>query len=498
MSGLAPRRTKIVCTLGPASNSEERIEALILAGMNVARINFSHGTYDEHAAAILRVRTVAQRLAQPVAILQDLQGPKIRTGPLQGGTPVRLIDGQQFTITARSLVGTAEGVSTTYEDFPRDVRPGDRVLLSDGSIELRVRRVAGQDVTCEVVNGGMLAEHQGINLPGVAVSAAALTEKDRADLIFGVRQGVDYIALSFVRQPQDVYEAQELIADAVREAPWVTEARPTGLHASSYAAEATIPVIAKLEKPEAIERLDAILKAANGVMVARGDLGVELPLERVPVIQKQVIARANALGLPVITATQMLESMIHSPRPTRAEASDVANAILDGTDAVMLSAETAVGAYPVEAVKVMARIATETEAATPLGGTAPPPEHPTRAHAVASAANTLAREANAGLIAVFTRTGASAHLIAKEHPAVPIVAYTPFETVYRRLALWWGVTPHQSELKGSTEELIAWVDRHLRTGGVAQIGDEVVIMGGMPVAGRARTNFVKLHRLGDM
>lgn len=499
MSGtaLSARHTKIVCTLGPATSTEERIEALMRAGMDVARINFSHGDYVQHAATIERVRSVARRLNRPVAILQDLQGPKIRTGALEGGAPVFLTDGHRFVLTTRPVVGTNRVVSTTYADLPNDVRRGDRILLSDGAIELRVTGVVKQDVICEVVHGGSLAEHQGINLPGVAVSAPALTEKDRADLVFGVEQGVDYIALSFVRRPEDVTEAKELVIETLRIRAKPCSPSPRKLHPSAYAAEKTIPVIAKLEKPEAIDALDAILGVADGVMVARGDLGVELPLERVPRIQKDVIARANARGLPVITATQMLESMIEHPRPTRAEASDVANAILDGTDAVMLSAETAIGRYPVEAVQVMARIACESEPQCKRG----PFEHDaaprTHAHAVASAANILAREAGAHLIAAFTRTGTSAQLISKERPVMPVVAYTPFEQVYRRLALWWGVLPRRSELLGTTEQLIAWVDEQLQEEGLVQKGDEVVIMGGMPVAGRARTNFVKLQHIGE-
>jgi pyruvate kinase len=490
-------RTKIVCTLGPASSSEEQIEALMCAGMDVARINFSHGARSEHALLIQRVRAVAERLDRPVAILQDLQGPKIRTGTLENGASVVLREGQTFTLTTRLVPGTAEIVSTTYEALPRDVNPGDCILLSDGAIELRVRSVNGTDVATEVVNGGVLAQHQGINLPGVAVSAPALAPKDREDLAFGIWQGVDYVALSFVRQAADVEQAKDVIAQSLRAMPRPDKA-PHGLHPSAYEAEMTIPVIAKLEKPEAIENLEAILRVADGVMVARGDLGVEMPLEQVPLIQKRIIARANALGLPVITATQMLESMITHPRPTRAEASDVANAILDGTDAVMLSGETAVGAYPVAAVQVMARIAAEAERECPEGPRDPHDGYPTLAHAVASAAHTLAREAHASLIAVFTRTGASAQLISKERPDVPIVGYTPFDVVYRRLALWWGVIPRHSELKGSTEELIAWVDAQVRNEQIARPGDEIVIMGGMPIAGRARTNFLKLQRLGEL
>ena len=499
MSGtaLSARHTKIVCTLGPATSTEERIEALMRAGMDVARINFSHGTHEQHAATIARVRSVASRLHRPVAILQDLQGPKIRTGSLEGGTPIFLTDGHRFVITTRPVAGTGKIVSTTYADLPKDVRRGDCILLSDGAIELRVTGVVKQDVICEVVHGGTLAEHQGINLPGVAVSAPALTEKDRDDLIFGVEQGVDYIALSFVRRPEDVSEAQALVEETLRGLPRPCAPSPRELHPAAYATERTIPVIAKLEKPEAIAALDDILSVADGVMVARGDLGVEMPLEQVPMIQKDVIARANARGLTVITATQMLESMINHARPTRAEASDVANAILDGTDAVMLSAETAIGKYPVEAVQVMARIACESEPNCKHG----PFEHPnqprTHAHAVASAANILAREAGAHLIAAFTRTGTSAHLISKERPVMPVVAYTPFEQVYRRLALWWGVMPRRSELLGTTEQLIAWVDEQLQEEGLVQRGDEVVIMGGMPIAGSARTNFVKLQHIGE-
>ena len=492
------RRTKIVCTLGPATSSEASIEALIRAGMNVARINFSHGAQAEHADTIARARAVAARLNVPIAILQDLQGPKIRTGPLADGKPARLADGQTFTITTAPVAGTSERVSTTYSALPDDVRRGDHILLSDGAIELRVEEVDHDEVRCRVIHGGTLAEHQGINLPGVAVSAAALTEKDRDDLIFGVRHGVDFIALSFVRQADDILEAKRLIAAAVRDATGPRDPRPEGLDPSAYEEDMRVPVIAKLEKPEALAQLDAILEAADGVMVARGDLGVEMPLEQVPVEQKRIIARANELGIPVITATQMLESMIHNPRPTRAEASDVANAILDGTDAVMLSGETAVGEYPVEAVRVMARIAEQTEGHWPATAkTRSIPDHVTLSHAVSMAARTLAERAEAPLIAVFTRTGTSARLISRERPVAAIVAYTPFESVYRRLALWWGVTPRRSALLGATEELIAWVVQQIQAEGLAKAGDDIVIMGGMPVAGRARTNFLKLHHVGE-
>jgi pyruvate kinase len=472
------RRTKIVCTLGPACDSDATIEALLHAGMDVARLNFSHGTQEAHAATLARLRAAAERLGRTLASLQDLQGPKIRTGALTDGKAITLRDGQRFTITTRSLAGTSEGVSTTYAAFPLDVQPGDRILLSDGAIELRVLEISGQDTLSEVVHGGVLAAHQGINLPGVAVSAPALTPKDRDDLAFGVRQGVDYIALSFVRRPEDVAEAKRLVAEHL----------PKGAP--------PIPVIAKLEKPEAIERLDEILGASDGVMVARGDLGVELPLEQVPIIQKRVIKAANARGIPVITATQMLESMIAHVRPTRAEASDVANAILDGTDAVMLSGETAVGAHPVEAVHVMSRIAETADAACDPGSI-DDVHFRSHAHAVASAAHILAQTARASMIVVLTRSGLSARLISKERPSVPIFAFTPSEEIFRRLSLWWGVESRRNNLDGTMDEKIAWVDRYLRDEGLAAPGEEIVIMGGMRASGSARTNFVKLHRVGE-
>src|SRR5712691_13508397 len=479
------RRTKIVCTIGPATNSEERLEQLIRAGMNVARLNFSHGTQDEHAIVIERVRKIAARLGCPIAILQDLQGPKSRTGQLEGGQPVMLNDGANITITTRPIIGNAQIVATTYRPLPQDVKDGDRILLDDGLLELRVLNCGREDVKCLVVHGGLLKEHKGINLPGVAVSAPALTEKDRDDLKFGVMHEVDYVALSFVRKPEDVLEARQLIRQFQVE------------QVATKQTLLSIPLIAKLEKPEAVARLDEILEVVDGVMVARGDLGVELAPEKVPLIQKRIISRCNDLGLPVITATQMLESMVTNPRPTRAEASDVANAILDGTDAVMLSAETAAGVYPVEAVQMMVRIAQETEAGN---GTARQPQckHLTQAHAVSHAARALTEEASVQAIVVFTRSGTSAHLISKDRPRTPILAYTPSERVYHQLALWWGVWPHCLQMQGTTEDLIAAVDQRLQDDQLVQRGEHVVVMGGMPVASQARTNFVKLHRVGDV
>src|SRR6266487_3797294 len=342
------RRTKIVCTIGPATNSEERLEQLMLAGMNVARLNFSHGTYPEHELVLNRIRTISARLGYAIAILQDLQGPKIRTGTLEGGQPVLLADGARVTITTSDVEGNAETISTTYKQLPQDVKEGDLILLDDGLLELRVLGSDETGVQCLVVHGGLLKEHKGINLPGVAVSAAALTEKDRDDLRFGVRHGVDYVALSFVRRPEDIVEARAFM-------------RQLQAEQGGEQGQVSIPLIAKLEKPEAVIRLDEILDVVDGVMVARGDLGVEMAPEKVPLIQKRIIVACHDRGLPVITAPQMLESMITHPRPTRAEASDVANAILDGTDAVMLSAETAAGQYPRLAVEAMSRIIAEIE-----------------------------------------------------------------------------------------------------------------------------------------
>ncbi len=477
------RRTKIVCTIGPATQSEEQLEALMHAGMNVARLNFSHGTQQEHAVVIERIRSISARLECAIAILQDLQGPKIRTGALQGGQPVRLFNGARVTITSRDVQGTAEVVATTYKNLPHDVKIGDDILLDDGLLELRVLESNDTDVLCEVVHGGLLKEHKGINLPGVADSAPSLTEKDRDDLKFGLQHGVDYVALSFVRKPEDVQDAKRFIREHSGEQ--ANKKNPL-----------TVPLIAKLEKPEAIAHLDDILEVVDGVMVARGDLGVEMAPEKVPLIQKRIIARCNYFGLPVITATQMLESMITNPRPTRAEVNDVSNAIIDGTDAVMLSAETATGQYPIEAVQMMVRIAGETEAGN---RTAHEPIHKnlTKTRAVSRAARALSEEASVQAIVVFTRSGNSAHLISKDRPRTPILAFTPSESVYHQLALWWGVWPSRIALQGTTEDLIATVDQCLQDDKMIARDQYVVIMGGLPIVSRARTNFVKLHRIGN-
>jgi pyruvate kinase len=477
------RRTKIVATVGPASSSPQSLEQLVQAGVNVFRLNFSHGTHEQHLAVIRSAREIGARLHRPVALLQDLSGPKIRTGKV-AGEGVSLVKGARIAITTdTSIEGTAELISTTYEPLPRDVKPGDPILLDDGNLELRVVDVAGDRVVCEVVDGGTLRSNKGMNLPGVALSTPALTEKDRKDLVFGVQHQVDYVAMSFVRRAEDVLGAKELI-------------RSMG--------EST-PVIAKIEKPEAVENLDGILAAADGVMVARGDLGVELGTEDVPIVQKRIIAAANASGKVVITATQMLESMIENPRPTRAEASDVANAILDGTDAVMLSGESAVGKFPVETVQTMARIADYTEehgmasirarrgedrredrAAAGTGPGTPVTRSLTRVAA------SVAEELGCKLIVAFTESGVTARCVSAHRPRVPVVAVTPEDRVYRQLALWWGVVPVKSEFVENTDDLLAEGVERLKARGIVRKGDTLLMLAGHTLAAAA-TNMIRVH-----
>ena len=466
------RHTKIVATIGPASREPAVLERLIEAGANVLRLNFSHGEHEQHLAVIRAARAIAARLGRPLALLQDLSGPKIRTGRVRGGS-VELADGARLVITTdESVEGTPELIATTYDPLPRDVKPGDQILLDDGNLELRVLSCAGEEVTCEVVHGGPLKSNKGMNLPGVALSAPALTEKDRHDLAFGVAQGVDYVALSFVRQAQDVEQCRQAL----------------------LAAGATTPVIAKIEKREAIVNLAAILDAADGVMVARGDLGVELSTEEVPTLQKRIIAAANAVGKVVITATQMLESMIENPRPTRAEASDVANAILDGTDAVMLSAETAAGAWPVESVETMARIALYTE------------EHYERlrtpvevkgagavvARSLARVASSVAEELDCRLVVAFTESGATARVLSAFRPRAPIAAVTYDDDSFRRLALWWGVLPVKSQFAPTTDEMIVKGEELLKRHGLAQSGDTILMLAGQSHTAGA-TNMLRVH-----
>jgi pyruvate kinase len=471
---MAFRHSKIVCTIGPASRSPRIIERLMHAGMDVARLNFSHSSHADHAHSITMLRTAAMKIEKPIAILADLQGPKIRTGPLAGGGPVQLQSGQRFVITTARVLGDSTRVSTIFRPLPREVHRGNRILLSDGLIELRVEQVRGQEIVCQVVNGGALGEHKGINLPGVQLRVPALTAKDRTDLAFALKHGANYIAVSFVRRPEDVLLAKTLIRRAGKDTP----------------------VIAKLEKPEAIENLDAILRVADGVMVARGDLGVEMNPERVPVVQKTIISRARQFRRPVITATQMLESMTQNPRPTRAEASDVANAIFDGSDAVMLSAETASGKYPVESVSMMARIIEEAEASIQEFPRPAPQERLKVAETVAELVCHASRELHMRLIAVFTHSGFTARLVSRYRPLVPIVAFSPEAETRRRLALIWGVCPRNIPNVRKVDGLAEVAERRLLEERLVRTGDVIGIVAGTPMGIRGTTNFMKFHVIG--
>ncbi len=474
------RRTKIVATIGPASSDPETVVQLLKAGMDVARLNFSHGTHESHARTIAMLRQVSHEHGYALGLLQDLQGPKIRTGPLTDGQAVELLAGRPFTITTREIAGSAEAVSTTYQALPHDVCPGDRILISDGLLELRVSGTTDDEVFTEVVIGGMLAQKQGINLPCVNVSVPALTPKDMEDLEFGLAHGVDYIALSFVRRASDINEIKERIAAQGKD----------------------VPVIAKIEKPEALDDIEGILKRADGIMVARGDLGVEVVPEKLPIIQKKLIEAANIAGKPVITATQMLDSMIRNPRPTRAEATDVANAILDGTDAVMLSGETATGSYPVKALEMMARIADEADTGNQRFVHTPPVklsishQHDVP-HAISAATRAIVEALNVKAIVALTQSGNTARLISRQRPTVPIIAFTPSEQVYHRLTLFWGVTPIMDEYTDHLSDLAQQVKISLLENGFVEPCDLVVMTGGHPLTARGSTNFLKVLQIDE-
>ncbi|HRF49971.1 MAG TPA: pyruvate kinase [Anaerolineales bacterium] len=473
------RNTKIVCTIGPACNTDEKIAALLEAGMNVARVNFSHGTQADHAANIARLRRVANKHNRPLAILQDLQGPKIRTGWLADHKPVELVDGSEFLITTRDVPGDAHEVSTTYEGLPEDVKAGDRILLDDGLLELKVTSVRGTDVHTRVVHGGVLKEHKGINLPGILVNTPSMTKKDREDLAFGIAQGVDYVALSFVRRAEDVAMIKRALVEIDPHA-------------------AKTPIIAKLEKPAALDNLESIIDMADGVMVARGDLGVELSPQQVPTAQKRIIDAANRHRKIVITATQMLESMIHNPIPTRAEVSDVANAIFDGTDAIMLSGETATGLFPVEATKMMAAIAEEAEANGAQYARWHSPTEVTSddSVALARAARELAHDREVQAIAVFTLTGRNARILSKTRPHVPILAFTPDPVTHLRMNLMWGVTPYLVPHADSVEAMLAHVEAAMLLNSPVRPGQQVIIIAGLPSTRMVPANFILLHTVG--
>jgi pyruvate kinase len=467
-------RAKIVCTLGPASATPEKIGELIDAGMNVARLNFSHGTHEDHAKVLLNVRSEAEKRGKAIAVLLDLQGPKIRVGKFANGQ-IELKPGAEFTITIDQCVGDQNRCSTTYSLLPKDVKVGDHILLDDGYLTLAVTGVTDHDVKTVVVAGGTLKNNKGINLPGVEVSAPALSEKDRIDIGFGLRYGVDYVALSFVRRPEDLIEAKRLLT----------------------ADQVMIPVIAKIEKPQALERLGEIIDAADGVMVARGDLGVELGPEKVPLWQKRIIEETNKRGKIVITATQMLESMITQPRPTRAEASDVANAVLDATDALMLSGETASGVHPTEAVRTMARIIEEIERSEYYRANTEVPviNLVNSTNAIAHAAMTAARSMKLKTIVVLSHSGGAARLVSEYRPEANIICMTTNEVTFRRLALVWGVTPVMIGPAATTEELLDRVEGTLIERNLALPGENVLITMAVPVGAGLQTNVLKIHQI---
>jgi pyruvate kinase len=471
------RRAKIVATLGPASNTDAVIRSMIHAGVDVVRLNFSHSTHERKVAVIQKIRKVSKEENKPLCILADLQGPKIRTALLKDHQPVLLKAGHKITITPRDVLGNASLVGTTFKTLAENLEQGSRILLSDGLIELRVHQILGADVVCDIVNGGMLGESKGINLPGVLVRTPSLTEKDSEDLEFALNHDCDAIAVSFVRTAEDVTLVRNRVA----------------AHGSNTW------IIAKLEKPQAVEHLDAILQVADGIMVARGDLGVEVPPEKVPAIQKFIIRRAAEYFKPVITATQMLESMIENPRPTRAEVSDVANAIYDGTDAVMLSGESAVGKYPVESVEMMARIVTETERHMREGLATEPRERRSGlsiAETICEATAHAADDLDLRGIALFTESGATARQLSKYHPTAPIFALSPLEVTVNRLNLLWGTTPIRCPKVNSNEAMVDCAEKLLEEGGYVRPREVIAIVAGTRTKSGS-TNFLRLHAMGE-
>jgi pyruvate kinase len=473
------RRTKIVCTIGPASESPETLRELIKSGLDVARLNFSHGTYEEHATRIARIREAAREVGKHVGLMLDIKGPKIRTGKIVNGE-VELKDGATIVLTIDPVeLGTAERVSISYEGLVEDVHPGAQIRIDDGLIGLQVERVDGHDIVCKVTNGGILRDRKGINVPGVTLRIPGVTEKDEADIRFGIEQGVDFIAASFVRKAADVLEVRRILEE------------------KDYTAD----IIAKIETQEGIERLAEIVEVADGIMVARGDLGVEIPTEEVPLAQKRMIALCNRAGKPVITATQMLDSMQRNPRPTRAEASDVANAIFDGSDAIMLSGETAAGRYPVESVRTMAQIAIRAEQA--LERDEVTTRHVTTVDrtvtdAIGHAVETMVDELGVNAIVTATTSGHSARMIAKHRPGTYIVAATPREEVARRLTVSWGVYPIVVTDARTTDEVLETAVDGALDSGLVQHGDLVVIIAGFPVGQKGTTNLIKVHTIGDV
>jgi pyruvate kinase len=469
------QKTKIVCTIGPATGSSSIIEELIKAGMNVARLNFSHGTLEEHAGYIRNIRKASAKLKTPVAILQDLAGPKIRTGKLKRKA-VQLKEGADFTLTTAKVPGDEHSVSVNLPELAENVKRGDVIFLNDGAIKLEVEHTSPEAVRCRVIMGGTLGWEKGVNVPGVNLKIPSCTEKDFHDLLFGIEHEVDFVALSFVREAKDILRVRKFL-------------RKRG---------ADIPLIAKIEKWEALENLNKILAASDGLMVARGDLGIEIPLERVPLAQKEIIKKCNHAGKPVITATQMLESMMNSPRPTRAEVTDIANSIFDGTDAIMLSGETAIGHYPVEAVQVMMKIALNTEAALPYSKMLLDKGadlEPQTDDAISYAACHTAYQLGAAAIVAFTTSGSTARRVAKYRPGIPILSATPSSKQRRRLLLSWGVYPYEVAEPSNVTDLLAQGARLSLETGVARKGDLIVITAGIPIGMAGTTNLLKVERV---
>ncbi|UZN01575.1 pyruvate kinase [Cellulomonas sp. S1-8] len=468
------RRAKIVCTIGPVTESPEQVQALVDAGMDVARLNRSHGDTEVHQRVYDNVRAAAKASGRSVAVLVDLQGPKIRLGRFIDGKH-DLAVGDVFTITTDDVEGTKERVSTTFKGLTGDVKPGDPILIDDGKVLVRVTSVEGSDVVTRVEVPGPVSNNKGLNLPGVAVSVPAMSDKDEEDLRWALNIGADYIALSFVRSAADYDDVRRIMEEEGR----------------------VVPVIAKIEKPQAVENLTEIVQAFDGIMVARGDLGVELPLEQVPLVQKRAVELARRNAKPVIVATQVLESMITSPRPTRAEASDCANAVLDGADAVMLSGETSVGDYPIEAVRTMARIIESTEELgreriAPLGSVPS-----TRGGAITRAAAEIGERIGVKYLVTFTQSGDSARRMSRLRSPIPLLAFTPDEAVRNRLSLSWGVQTHQVPSVESTDSMVSQMDQTLRANGLAEVGDYVVVVAGTPVGVVGSTNTVVVHKIGD-
>ena len=468
------RRAKIVCTMGPAVESPEKVKELIDAGMNMARLNLSHGSYEEHQARLDSVRDAAKAAGRPVAILVDLQGPKIRLARFKAG-PHDLARGDIFTITVDDVEGTKERVGTTYKGLPGDCKAGDRILIDDGKVTVEVVEVKGNDVVTKVIEPGAVSNNKGINLPGVAVSVPALSEKDIDDLRWGLRAGADFIALSFVRSAEDIKDVHKIMDEE-------------GIR---------VPVIAKIEKPQAVENLVEIVDTFDGIMVARGDLGVELPIEDVPLVQKQCVELARDMAKPVIVATQMLDSMITNSRPTRAEATDCANAVLDGADALMLSGETSVGEFAIEAVQTMARIIQKTEEGG-LDRIRPIKTAPrTKGGAITKAATEVGAIVDAKYLVAFTQSGDSARRMSRLRSPIPILAMTPEVGTYNRLALSWGVESMLTPIVGATDQMVKLVDTVLIDSGRAQLGDQVMIVAGSPPGIPGSTNAMRVHRVGD-